>query len=124
MRQILEAPALDPGPAQPRPAPGGQATSPEAEPAGRSRRASTSGLFEHGAEDLPGLVLDAGQVAGSLERLGVELVDVLGARRPGREPAGGGDDLEPAERLAVARGGRLPGEHRLAGEFVHTDLLR
>src|SRR5213595_2409545 len=36
------------------------------------------------------------------ERLGVDLVHVLGARRPGGEPAVRGRDLEPADRGAVA----------------------
>ena len=39
-----------------------------------------------GRDHLAGLGLDLGQVLGALERLGVDLVDVLGARRPGGEP--------------------------------------
>ena len=39
-----------------------------------------------------------------LEALGVDLVDVLGARRPGGEPAVGRRHLQPADGGAVARG--------------------
>src|SRR5215471_15358215 len=89
----------------------------------RTRGRVTSDPLQHRGDDLLSLLLDAGQLAGSAERLGVQLVNVLGARRPGREPAGGGDDLEPAERLAVARRGGLPGQHRLPGQLVHADLV-
>src|SRR6187397_232020 len=34
---------------------------------------------------------------------GVDLVDVLGARRPRREPAVGADDLDAADRRVVGR---------------------
>ena len=53
---------------------------------------------------------------GALERLGVDLVDVLGAGRAGREPGRLGGDLEPADLRAVA--GRLgePGGDLLAGQ--------
>ena len=49
------------------------------------------------------LLLDARQVLGAAEGLGVDLVDVLGARRPGGEPGVLGDDLQPADRRVVAR---------------------
>ena len=53
---------------------------------------------EGGGDDLAGVVLDPGEVLGPEERLGVDLVDVLGAGRPRREPAVLGGDLEAADR--------------------------
>ena len=47
--------------------------------------------------------LDLGEVLGPLERLGVDLVDVLGARRAGGEPRRLGGHLEAADRRVVAR---------------------
>src|SRR5215813_1089201 len=87
----------------------------------RMRGCVTSSLLEHGADDLLGLLLDAGQLVRSPERLRIQLVDVLGAGRPRREPAGGSDHLEPAKRLAIARCRRLTGDHGLPGQFVHGD---
>ena len=63
------------------------------------------------------------QVRFVLEALGVNLVDVLGARRPGREPAAGGDDLQSADGGVVARSaGQLRGD-RLAGQLRLLDRL-
>ncbi len=56
--------------------------------------------------------------------LGVDLVDVLGAGRPRREPAALGHHLQPADRRAVAGG---PGEDRQdlsPGQLGGLDLLR
>ena len=64
-----------------------------------------SGSFQGCGDDLAGLVLHPGEVLGAAEGLGVDLVDVLGARRAGGEPRRLGGDLEPADRRAVA--GRL-----------------
>jgi hypothetical protein len=47
------------------------------------------------------LGLHLGEVLGAAERLGVDLVDVLGARRPGREPRVLGGHLEPADRAPL-----------------------
>src|SRR6185503_7248043 len=64
------------------------------------------------------------EVLGTLERLGVELVDVLRARRPRGEPAAGRDDLDAPDRRAVAR---RSGEDRLdvlAREAGRRDVAR
>src|SRR5260370_22186111 len=58
------------------------------------------------------------------ERLRVELVDGLGPRRPGGEPARLGTDLQAAQRLAVARRGGQPADHRLAAHLLDADLIR
>src|SRR4051794_20609915 len=64
----------------------------------------------------PGLLLDPAQMVRAEERLPVDLVDVLGARRAGREPGVGGGHLDTAEGGAVAGslgedlGDRLSGE--------------
>src|ERR1017187_7261999 len=60
-------------------------------------------VTEHAVEDLLSFLLDASEMIGASERLRVELVDVLGTRRPGREPARFRDHFDAAERLAVAR---------------------
>jgi RimJ/RimL family protein N-acetyltransferase len=86
--------------------------------------AGIPGSAKSGRHHRPGLLLDLGQLRRAAERLGVKLVDVFGAGRPGREPAGFGDDLEPADRRAVAR--RL-GQHcgdLLPREPVGGDLIR
>ena len=76
-----------------------------------------------GGDHLAGLVLDLGQVLGAAERLGVDLVDVLGARRPGGEPGVLGGHLEPADLGAVAgRRGELGGD-RLAGQLGRGDVV-
>src|SRR4051794_33992216 len=65
-----------------------------------------------------GLLLYPAQVVRAEEGLPVDLVDVLGARRAGREPGVGGGHLDTAEGGAVAGG---PGEGlgaRPAGEGV------
>ena len=65
----------------------------------RSRRSRPSGRRHH----LAGLLLDLGQVLGPAEALRVDLVDVLGARRPGGEPAASVTTLSPPS------GAPLPG---------------
>src|SRR6202044_1833551 len=77
-----------------------EAPEPGAERAHGARRGSTA---QHGLDDLLCLGLDPRKVICSLERLSVELIDVLGAGWPRGEPAGLGDHLEAAQRLAVAR---------------------
>src|SRR5262245_52024548 len=65
---------------------------------------SPRGLSDRRGHDPLCLADDRVQVGLVLEALGVELVDVLGAGRPGREPATGRHDLQPADRGVVARG--------------------
>src|SRR5688572_11567583 len=84
---------------------------------------ATASARQRPADDLLRLADDALQPLLAVEALRVDLVDVLGAGRPRREPAVLRDDLEPADRRAVA--GRL-GQHgldRLAGELVALHLL-
>src|SRR5258708_10782047 len=78
-------------------------------------------ITEHGVQDLLSFGLDAGEVLRAAERFGVQLVDVLRPRRPGGEPAGLGDDLQAAERLAVTRRGGQPAQHRLAAALGDAD---
>src|ERR1039457_4961068 len=81
-------------------------------------------VTEHAVEDLLSFLLDASEMIGASERLRVELVDVLGTLRPGREPARFRDHFDAAERLAVARRRGEPVEHRLTVQFRHADLVR
>src|SRR5664279_3572242 len=57
---------------------------------------------------LAGLLLHLLEMLGSPERLGVDLVDILGAGRPRGEPGVLGGDLQPADGGAVTRGGDQP----------------
>ena len=61
---------------------------------------------------------------GALKALRVDLVDVLGARWPRREPAGVGLDLDAAERLIVAGRPGPDRADRIAGQFLDVELLR
>src|SRR6516165_11278126 len=56
------------------------------------------------------------QVGLVLEALRVDLVDVLGARRPGREPAAAGHDFQAPDWGVVPGGTRQFGRDRLAGQ--------
>ena len=74
-------------------------------------------------DDLLSLGDDGVEVRRVLEALGVDLVDVLRARRPGGEPAARGDDLQPADRRVVAgRRGQLR-QDRLAGQARRLDRV-
>ena len=81
-------------------------------------------LAQDGGQELLRLGLDPGQVPGPAEGLGVQLVDILGAGRPGGEPARLSDDLDPAEGLPIAGRRGQPGQDRLAGELGRAELLR
>ena len=59
-----------------------------------------------------------------LKALRIDLVDVLGAGRPGREPTIIGHDLQPADRGAVTWGGGQFGCDPLAGERISGNRLR
>jgi len=59
---------------------------------------------ERGRDDRLRLGLDLGEVAGAAEGLGVQLVDVLGARRTSGEPAGLADDLPSDDQQLAALG--------------------
>src|SRR5437763_17059342 len=61
---------------------------------------------------------DRRQMIVILKALRVDLVDVLGAGRPGREPATIGHDLQPADGSAVTRGGGQFGRNALASEGI------
>src|SRR4030095_9180120 len=66
--------------------------------------------------DLLGLAHNRVQVSHIFEALRVNLVDVLRARRPGREPPVVGHDLEAADRRAVTWGTSQFISDRRAGE--------
>src|SRR4029077_18095968 len=61
---------------------------------------------------------DRGQMTLILEALRIDLIDVLGAGSPGREPAIIGHNLQPADRGAVTWGGRQFGCDLLTGENI------
>src|SRR5262245_6940335 len=58
-----------------------------------------------------------------LEALRVDLVDVLGARRPRREPSAGGHDLQTADGRAVAGGLREFRGDSIAAERLLFDVV-
>src|SRR6478752_6995108 len=63
------------------------------------------------------VLLDLAQMVGASKALRIDLVDRLGAGRPGCEPAVCGRDLDPAERGAASRRGGQFGLDRLARKF-------
>src|SRR5260370_15728462 len=63
------------------------------------------------------------QMTIAAEAVGVDLVDILGARGPRREPAAAGNHLDPAEALAVAGRGDERAEDRLAGELGGAEAI-
>ena len=95
-------------------------------PVGGERPVHAAESAPHRGEGLPEdrvrVLLDATEVIGTAEALGVDLVDVLGPRRAGREPAVLGDDLDAADRRAVARRRRRAraGSARRASSFART----
>src|SRR5215831_17840833 len=58
------------------------------------------------------------------ETFRINLVDVLCAGRPRSEPAGISDNLEPADRGAVTRGGSHFACDRLASESISSNRCR
>src|SRR3974390_819135 len=76
--------------------------------------ASATRVLQHPVDDLLGLAHPGLQVGLASETLGVDLVEILGAGRPGREPAVGRNHLEAADRRVIAWGAREPGEERFA----------
>src|SRR5216683_5771202 len=96
-----------------------------ARPHGTCRTLSADGrLADRRGDDLPRLLLDRGEMLGAAEGLGVQLVEVFGARRAGGEPTGRGDDLEAADRGAVARRGGQRGGDLLTRELTGGNLRR
>ena len=57
----------------------------------------------------------------AVEALRVDLIDVLGARRPRREPAAGGHDLQTADGSTVAGSRGQPRDDRFTGERLLLD---
>src|SRR6185312_7513193 len=91
---------------------------------GRALRAQRSPRRPQcGAHNLLGLLQDALQVRGVAKALGVDLVDILGARGSGGEPAVGGLHLQPADRCIVTRCARQHAFDLLPGEFARLHLL-
>src|SRR5690606_6123211 len=68
----------------------------------------------------PRLILEFREAFWASEALGVDLVDVLRARRAGGEPAVLGDDLDAADRLAVRRGLGEHADDLLASQLAHA----
>ena len=100
----------------PRPAPctgpGEPALTLHAAPVSRRRLASGR---EDSVDQSPGVPQDPVEVLLALEALGVEFVDLLGARRSGREPAAR-HDLEAADRRRRSPGAAVSMADRLAGQ--------
>ena len=69
------------------------------------------------------LLLDLPQMVLARKALRVELLDVLGSRRPRRKPSAPGRHLQPSERSAVAGRGREHGLDRISGQLVRAHLL-
>src|SRR5437016_2593143 len=67
---------------------------------------------------------DRVEVAMIPEALRIDLVNVLGAGWPGREPAVVGDHLEAADRCVVTRGTSQLSSNRLAGKPGRRNGLR
>src|SRR5208283_1804518 len=84
----------------------------------------TARLTDRRGDDLARLFLDGGQVLGSAEGFGVQLVDVFGAGRTGGEPAGRRDHLESADRRVVARRGGQRRDDLLARELFGRHVRR
>src|ERR1700733_15792452 len=91
-------------------------------PASTIAKTSVISTTERRVDDTLGLLEDLLEVLRALEALGIELVHVLGARRPGREPAAVGHDLDPAERRARRRRGEDLGD-RLTGKLGRGQAL-
>src|SRR5260370_39448663 len=76
---------------------------------------------DRGVDELLSLAHERVQVRRIPETLRVDLVDVLRARRPSREPPAHGCDLQAADLRTVAWGfGQLGGD-RLTGERLFPD---
>src|SRR5258707_3679482 len=78
---------------------------------------TASGARERGIHDALRLGNQPAQMAGVVKALGVDLVDILGSRRPRRKPTAGRGDLDAADGCIVAGCGRENLIDRLAGEF-------
>src|SRR5262245_5204887 len=76
------------------------------------------------ADERLGFVQEGFQVGRTLEALRVDLVNVLGAGRPGREPPARGDDLEAVYRRAVAACFGQLRDDRVAGERLFPNGFR
>src|SRR5690348_16660136 len=85
---------------------------------------NSSGRFQRIADDPLRLFDDGREVALAAEALGVNLVQALGSRRTGREPAARGDDLEAPDGGPIARRPRQLARDRLAGECGGAHGLR
>src|SRR5437667_12879146 len=78
---------------------------------------------DRGANELLCLGHERVQVRRALEALRVNLVDVLRAGRPSREPPARGHDLQAVYRRVVARGPGQLGGDPLAGERLVLDRI-
>src|SRR6266436_9493626 len=79
----------------------------------QTARLTLEGLVDGGL----GLLLDLPQVGFAAKTLGIDLVDVLSARRPRRKPSAVGNDFDAAERLTVSGSRGENGSHRLPGKL-------
>src|SRR4030066_2334262 len=79
---------------------------------------------EHVRDEGLRLLLDPAKVVLPQEALGVDLVDVLRARRPRGEPPVFGHDFQPADGTSVARGVRKDFPDLLPCQFGRLDLAR
>src|SRR5262245_28260195 len=75
-------------------------------------------------EDLLCFILDALQMIGVAKTLGVQLVDRFGSGWARREPSLRGDNLQPADRRAVAGSIRENRPDRIAAQFRRRNVFR
>src|SRR5689334_5013479 len=66
------------------------------------------------------VLLDLPEMRFAQEAFSIEFVDFLGSGGPRGEPAVGGGDLDPADRLVVARGAVEFRDDRLSRQFLHV----
>src|SRR5580692_7358841 len=80
-------------------------------------------VLEHASYGVLGLLLDLPQVTFTAETLGIDLVNVLRARRPRGKPSVLGNHLDSTERETVPRSGGKLRAYGLAGKFHDANLI-
>src|SRR5213593_1452897 len=89
----------------------------------RGLTARSSAAADRGVDELLGLAHERIEVRRAFKTLRVDLVDVLRAGRPSREPPARGHDLQTVYRRVVARGPGQLGGDPLAGERLVLDRI-
>src|SRR5215467_12869388 len=79
----------------------------------RGQTAGATKLSDDAGDELLGFLLNLVQMIFAGEAFGVDLVNILGAGGPGREPSALGDHFQSAKRRARTRGGVQLFENRI-----------